>query len=77
MLFIGSYGKGSTAVQPPLDLVLGTIDANVRFAASRILVRHDGETAFGSDPPFHPLGPKPPSIWLQLQGQSAGVFGGG
>ena len=60
-----------------MGVVLGTIDANVRFSASRIFVRHDGETAFGSDPPFHPLGPKPPSIWLQLQGQSAGVFGGG
>ena len=69
--------KDSMAVQPSLGVVLGTIDANVRFSASRIFVRHDGETAFGSDPPFHPLGPKPPSIWLQLQGQSAGVFGGG
>ena len=67
---------GSVA-QWPMDALIGTIDANVRFAASRILVRHEGETAFGSNPPFHPLGPRPPSIWLQLEGQTADVFGGG
>ena len=66
-----------TVAQWPMDALIGTIDANVRFAASRFLVRHEGETAFGSNPPFHPLGPRPPSIWLQLEGQTADVFGGG
>ena len=66
-----------TVAQWPMDALIGTIDANVRFAASRILVRHEGETAFGSNPPFHPLGSRPPSIWLQLQGQTADAFGGG
>jgi hypothetical protein len=66
-----------TVAQRPMNALIGTIDANVRFAASRILVRHEGETVFGSNPPFHPLGPRPPSIWLQLEGQTADVFGGG